>query len=54
MIFEKINCEGNLYKYPMKKYIKDGKVLPNLGLKSKVFLGPLTTLCAWGDLYFDI
>jgi hypothetical protein len=34
--------EGGLYKYPMKKYIKDGKVLEHLELKSKVLPGPLT------------
>ena len=30
-----------------KKYIKDGKVLDHLGLKSKVLPGPLTDLSAW-------
>jgi hypothetical protein len=39
--------EGGLYKYPMKKYIKDGKVLAHLGCQSKVFPGPLTDLSAW-------
>jgi hypothetical protein len=34
--------EGGLYKYPMNKYIKDGKVLDHLGLRSKVLHGPLT------------
>jgi hypothetical protein len=29
-----------------EKYIKDGKVLDHLGLRSKVFTGPLTDLCA--------
>jgi hypothetical protein len=31
MTFEKNIVEGDLYKYPMKKYIMDGKVLPHLG-----------------------
>ena len=39
--------EGDLYKYPTKKYIKDGKFLDHLGFKSKVFPGPLTDLIAW-------
>ena len=30
-----------------EKYIKDGKVLAHLGLKSKVLSGPLTDLSAW-------
>jgi hypothetical protein len=30
-----------------EKYIKDGKVLDHLGLKSKVLPGPLTDLSAW-------
>ena len=34
--------EGGLYKYPMNKNIKDGKVLDHLGIKSKILLGPLT------------
>jgi hypothetical protein len=32
--------EGVLYEYPMKKYIKDGKVLAHLGCQLKVFPGP--------------
>jgi hypothetical protein len=39
--------EGGLYKYPTKKYIKDGKFLDHLGLKSKVLPGPLTDLGVW-------
>jgi hypothetical protein len=39
--------EGVLYEYPMKKYIKDGKVLAHLGCQLKVFPGPLTDLIAW-------
>ena len=39
--------EGDLYKYHMTKYIKDGKVLAQLGIQSKVFSGPLTELSAW-------
>jgi hypothetical protein len=30
-----------------EKYIKDGKVLPDLGFQSKVFPGPLADFCAW-------
>jgi hypothetical protein len=32
--------EGGLYKYPMNKYIKDGKVLDHLGLRSKELKAP--------------
>ena len=32
LIFEKKNVEGGLYKYPIKKYIKDGKVLAHFWL----------------------
>jgi hypothetical protein len=39
--------ERGLYNYPIKKYIKDGKVLAHLGFQSKVFPGPLTDLSAW-------
>jgi hypothetical protein len=39
--------EGGLYKYSMKKYIKDGKVLAHLGFQSKELSGPLTDLSAW-------
>jgi hypothetical protein len=38
--------EGGLYKYPMNKYIKDGKFIDHLGLRSKVLPGPLTDLSA--------
>jgi hypothetical protein len=47
LIFEKQIMEGDLYKYHMTKYIKDGKVLAQLGIQSKVFSGPLTELSAW-------
>jgi hypothetical protein len=30
-----------------QKYIKDGKVLDHMGIKSKVLPGPLTDLSAW-------
>jgi hypothetical protein len=30
-----------------EKYIKDGKVLDHLGLKSKIFPGPLTDISAY-------
>ena len=33
-----------------EKYIKDGKVLAHLGLKSKVLPGPLTDLSVWVGL----
>jgi hypothetical protein len=39
--------ERCLYKYPLKKYIKDGKVLAHLGFQSKVFPGHLTDFSAW-------
>jgi hypothetical protein len=39
--------EGGLYKYPMKKYIKEDKVLDQLEFKSKVLPGPLTDASAW-------
>jgi hypothetical protein len=39
--------ERDIYEYPMKKYIKDGKVLANLGFRSKVFPGPLTDISPW-------
>jgi hypothetical protein len=39
--------EGGLYKYPMKKYIKEDKVLDQLEFKSKVLPGPLTDTSAW-------
>jgi hypothetical protein len=39
--------EGDLYKYYITKYIKDGKVLVHLGIQPKVFSGPLTELSAW-------
>ena len=41
-----IFMEGGLYKYPIKIYIKDGKVLDLLGFLSKVLPGPLTDLSA--------
>ena len=42
LIFNFFLWRGGLYKYPMKKYIKDGKVLEHLELMSKVLPGPLT------------
>jgi hypothetical protein len=47
LIFDFFFMEGGLYKYPTKKYIKDGKFLDHLGLKSKVLPGPLTDLSVW-------
>jgi hypothetical protein len=41
--------EGYLYKISHEKYIKDGKVLAHLELKSKVFPGPLTDIRARVD-----
>ena len=32
LIFEKKIVEGGLYKHPIKKYIKDGKVLTHFWL----------------------
>ena len=46
LIFEKTLWRGGLYKHPIKKYIKDGKVLAHLGFKSKVLPGSLTDLSA--------
>ena len=34
--------EGGFYKYSIKKYIIDGKVLAHLGFQSNVLAGPLT------------
>ena len=34
-----------------EKYIKNGKVLNHLELRSKVLIGPLTDLSAWVGLY---
>jgi hypothetical protein len=46
LIFEKKWWRGGLYKYSVNKYIKDGKVLANFGLKFKVLPGSLTDLSA--------
>jgi hypothetical protein len=47
LTFEKNIVEGDLYKYPVKKYIMDGKVFPHLGPKSTVLPGLLTDLSSW-------
>ena len=46
LIFEKKLWRGGFYKYPIKKYIKNGKVLGHFGLKLKVLPGSLTDLSA--------
>ena len=38
--------EGGLYEYPMKNYIKDGKVLARFGFNLKVLSGSLSDLSA--------
>ena len=45
LIFEKINVEGGLYKYPMKNISRTAKFLPILA-KLKVLPGSLTDLSA--------
>ena len=47
LIFELFFVERGSLLIFHEKYIKDGKVLANLGLKSKVLPGPLTDLSAW-------
>jgi hypothetical protein len=48
LIFEILFCGGRKsLLISHEKYIKDGKVLAHLGLKSKVLPGPLTDLSAW-------
>ena len=42
LIFEKKNCGGGSLLISHDKYIKDGKGLAHLGLKSKVLPGSLT------------
>ena len=44
LIFEKQIVDGGLYEYPMKNYIKDGKVLARFVFKLKVFPESLTDL----------
>jgi hypothetical protein len=41
--------EGGSLLISHEKYIKDGKVLDHLGLRSKVLPGPLTDVSAWVD-----
>jgi hypothetical protein len=47
--FEKKNYGGWSLQISHKKYIKDGKVLDQFGIKSKVLPGPLIDLSAWVD-----
>jgi hypothetical protein len=42
--------EGGSLLISHEKYIKDGKVLVHLGIKSKLLPGPLTDLSAWVGL----
>jgi hypothetical protein len=44
LIFEFVFMEGGSLLISHEKYIKDGKVLDHLGLRSKVLPGPLTKL----------
>jgi hypothetical protein len=44
-IWKKI-VEGSFHKYPIKIYIKDGKILTHFGLILTVFPGSLTDLSA--------
>ena len=46
LIFEKQIVDGGLYEYPMKNYIKDGKVLARFGFNLKVLSGSLSDLSA--------
>ena len=46
LIFEKQIVDGGLYVYPMKNYIKDGKVLARFGFNLKVLSGSLSDLSA--------
>jgi hypothetical protein len=47
LIFDLFFWRGRSLLITHEKYIKDGKVLDHLGLKSKVLHGPLTELRAW-------